>query len=120
LHVITVDLANIHYGILHLYLEGWKWSQWNKKACQWYVAWTQFVAEIYSFFDFNTNHLGCLNKLKKYGIVEDFITTFDHLYFIMEGTSDAFFRELFISDMKDKICAHVLFALPQTWFEATE
>jgi hypothetical protein len=34
--------------------------------------------------------------------------------------SDAFFRECFISGLKDDICAHVLMAPPQSWVEATK
>jgi hypothetical protein len=85
-----------------------------------YVAWTQFLAELYDRFNFDTHHLGRLTKLKQSGIVEDFIATFEHLDFRTEGMSDAFFRECFISGLKDKICAHVLMARPQTWLEATQ
>jgi hypothetical protein len=31
-----------------------------------------------------------------------------------------FFRECFISGLKDEICAHVLMAQPQSWVEATK
>jgi hypothetical protein len=31
-----------------------------------------------------------------------------------------FFRECFISGLKDEICAHVLMACPQIWLEATQ
>jgi hypothetical protein len=34
--------------------------------------------------------------------------------------SDDFFRECFISGLKDEICAHVLMAQPQIWVEATK
>jgi hypothetical protein len=34
--------------------------------------------------------------------------------------SDAFFRECFISGLKDEIHAHVLMARPQSWVEATK
>jgi hypothetical protein len=49
------------------------------------------VGEIYEFFDTNTNHLGHLTKLKQLGIVEDFIASFEHLDFRIEGMSNAFF-----------------------------
>jgi hypothetical protein len=120
LHGITDDLAKLHYGILHLDPEHWKWWKWHKKALQGYVSWTQFVAEIYDHFDSDTHHLGHLTKLKQSGIVEDFITTFEHLDFRTEGMSDAFFKECFISGLKDEIHAHVLMAHPQTWLEATQ
>jgi hypothetical protein len=84
-----------------------------KKGTQGYVAWTQFVAELYDRFDSNTHHLGCLTKLKQSGTVEDFIASFEHLDFRMEGMSNAFFREFFISGLKDEICAHVLMAHPR-------
>jgi hypothetical protein len=84
------------------------------------VAWTQFVAELYERFDTDTNNLGCLTKLKQFGIVEDFIATFERLAFRTEGMSDAFFRECFISGLKDEIRAHVVMVRPQTWVEATK
>jgi hypothetical protein len=120
LHGITDDLAKLRYGVLHLDLERWQWWQWRKKARQGYLAWTQFVAELYDRFDSDTHHLGRLTKLKQFGIVEDFIAAFEHLDFRTEGMSDAFFRECFISGLKDEICAHVLMARPQTWLEATQ
>ena len=79
LHDITDDLAKIRYDVLHLDPERWKWWQWWKKAHQGYVSWTQFVAELYDFFDSDTHHLGCLTKLKQYGIVDDFISAFEYL-----------------------------------------
>jgi hypothetical protein len=78
------------------------------------------VAEIYERFDTDTNHLGRLTKLKQSGIVEDFIAAFERLDFRTEGMSDAFFRECFISGLKDEIRAHVLMAQPQSWVEATK
>jgi hypothetical protein len=51
--------------------------------------------------------------------VEDFITAFEHLAFRTEGMFDAFFRECFISGLKDEIRSQVLMAHPQTWLEAT-
>jgi hypothetical protein len=64
LYGITDDLAKLRYGVLHLDLEQWKWWQWIKKARQGYVAWTQFVVELYDRFDSDTHHLGHLTKLK--------------------------------------------------------
>jgi hypothetical protein len=101
LHGITDDLAKLRYGVLHLDPKRWQWCQWRKKARQGYFAWTQFVAELYDRFDSNTHHLGHLTKLKQSGTVEDFIATFEHLAFRMEGMSDAFFRECFINGLKD-------------------
>jgi hypothetical protein len=48
----------------------------EKISRQGYIAWTQFVVEIYECFDIDTNHLGCLTKLKQLGILEDFIVSF--------------------------------------------
>jgi hypothetical protein len=103
LHGITDELAKLCYVVLYLDPECWQWWQWCKNACQGYVAWTQFVAELYECFDTDTHYLGHLTKLKQSGTVEDFITTFEHLDFRMEGMTDAFFRECFISGLKDEI-----------------
>jgi hypothetical protein len=72
-------------------MECWKWWKWRKNVHQGYVAWIQFVVDIYEHFDTNTHHLGCLTMLKQSGMVEDFIVTFQRLDFHMEGMSDAFF-----------------------------
>ena len=69
------------------------------------MSWTQFVADIYDCFDTDTHHLGHFTKLKHSSIVEYFISTFEHLAFKMEGMSNAFFRECFISGLKDEILA---------------
>jgi hypothetical protein len=55
------------------------------------VASTHFVAEIYECFDTDTNHLGHLTKLKQSGTVEDFIVSFERLFFHTDGMSDDFF-----------------------------
>jgi hypothetical protein len=68
------------------------------------------VTELYECFDTDTNHLGHLTKLKQSRIVEDFITSFEHLAFRIEGMTDAFFRECFISGLKEDIRAHFLMA----------
>jgi hypothetical protein len=78
------------------------------------------VAEIYERFDTDTNHLGHLTKLKQSRTMEDFIVGFEHLDFRIEGMSDVFFRDCFISGLKDEIHAHVLMAQPQSWVEATK
>jgi len=80
----------------------------------------QLVAEIYDCFDFDTHHLGRLTKLKQSRIVEYFITTFEHLDIRREGMSNSFFRECFISDLKDEMCAHVLMERPHTWLKDTQ
>jgi hypothetical protein len=66
------------------------------------------VAEFYECFDTDTNHLGRLTKLKQSSTMEDFIASFERLSFRTEGMSDAFFRECFISGLKDEIRAHVV------------
>jgi hypothetical protein len=81
LYNITYDLAKLQYGVLHLDQERWQWWQWRKTSHQGYIAWTQFVTELYERFDTDTNHFGCLTKLKQSGTVEDFITAFEHLAF---------------------------------------
>jgi hypothetical protein len=112
LYNTTYELAKLWYGVLHLDQEHWQWWQWRKIVCQGYVAWTHFVAELYERFDTDTDHLGCLTKLKQSGIVEDFTYFFERLDFCTEGMSNAFFRECFINGLKDEICAHVLMAQP--------
>jgi hypothetical protein len=81
LYNITDDLAKLRYGVLHLDQECWQWWQWRKTSRQGYIAWTQFVAELYERFDTDTNHLGRLTKLKQSGTVEDFIAAFERLAF---------------------------------------
>jgi hypothetical protein len=77
LYDITDELAKLQYDVLHLDQECWQWWQWRKTARQGYVVWTHFVVELYECFDTDTNHLGCLTKLKQSGIVEDFIASFE-------------------------------------------
>jgi hypothetical protein len=112
LYGITDDLAKLWYGVLHLDQESWQWWKWRKTSHQGYISWTHFVVEIYERFDTDTNHLGHLTKLKQSGTVEDFIAAFECLAFQTEGMCDAFFRECFISGLKDEIRAHVLIARP--------
>jgi hypothetical protein len=84
-------LAKLWYGVLHLDQEHWQWWKWRKNSHQRYIAWTQFVVELYERFDIDTNHLAHLTKLKKLGTMEDFIISFECLDFRIEGMSDAFF-----------------------------
>jgi hypothetical protein len=91
LYAITDELAKLRYGVLHIDQERWQWWQWRKNAHQGYVSWTHFVAELYECFDTNTNHLGCLKKLKQSCIMEDFIASFERLAFRTKGMSDSFF-----------------------------
>jgi hypothetical protein len=102
-------LAKLQYVVLHLDKERWQCWQWRKTSPQGYIAWTHFVAELYECFETNTNHLGCLTNLKQLGTMEDFIDAFERLAFRIEDMSDAFFRECFISGLKDEIpspCPH--------------
>jgi hypothetical protein len=110
LYNIKDDLAKLRYGVVHLNQEHWRWWQWRKTSRQGYIGWTQFVTELYERFDTDTNHLGHLKKLKQSRIVEDFIAAFECLAFQKEGLTDAFFRECFISGLKEDIWAHVLMA----------
>jgi hypothetical protein len=120
LYDITDELAKLCYGFLHLDQERWQWWQWRKNARQGYVVWTHFVGELYECFDTNTNHLGRLTILKQSDTMENIIGAFERLNFRTEGMSDAFFRECFISGLKDEIRANVLMARPQIWVEATK
>ena len=49
------------------------------------------MEEIYERFDIDNNHLGRLTKMKKLGIVEDFIASFECLDFRTKGMFHAFF-----------------------------
>jgi hypothetical protein len=64
MHGIMIDLEKLHYGVLYLDPESWKWWKWHRKSRQGYVAWTQFVAKLYDHFDTDTHSLGGLTKLK--------------------------------------------------------
>jgi hypothetical protein len=81
LYGITDDLDKLQYGVLHLDQERWQWWQWRKNYFQGYIAWTQFVTDLYERFDTDTNHLGRLTNLKQLGIIEDFIASFERLAF---------------------------------------
>jgi hypothetical protein len=120
LYGIIDDLAKLQYGFLHIDQEHYQWWQWRKTSHQGYIAWTQFVTELYECFDMDTNHLGHLKKLKQLGTVEDFIVSFERLAFRTEGMTNAFFQECFISGLKEEIRAHVLMARPLNWVEATK
>jgi hypothetical protein len=78
------------------------------------------VVELYECFDTDTHYLGHLTKLKQSGTMEDFISSFEHLDFRTKGMSDAFFRECFISGLKDEIQPMSSWIAPQTWLEATQ
>jgi hypothetical protein len=103
LHGITDDLAKLHYGVLYLDLNVGNGGNGVKIHAKGMLLGHSLLSNIYECFDTDTHHLGHLTKLKQSGIVEDFITTFEHLVFRMEGMSDAFFRECFISGLKDEI-----------------
>jgi hypothetical protein len=81
LYDITNELAKLMVWCSPSRSKHWQWWKWRKNARQGYVAWTQFVAEIYECFDTDTHHLGHLTKLKQSGTVEDFIASFEHLDF---------------------------------------
>jgi hypothetical protein len=78
------------------------------------------MTELYECFDTDTNHLVSLTNLKQSGTVEDFIAAFECLTFRNKDMTDDFFRECFISGLKDEIRAHVLMAQPSSWVEATK
>ena len=77
LHGIIDDLIKLHFDVPYLDPKHWKWWKWRKKSHRGYIAWTQFVANLYEHFDIYTRHLGHLTKLKQSGSVEDYITTFE-------------------------------------------
>jgi hypothetical protein len=50
------------------------------------------VAELYDRFDTDTHSLGHLTKLKQFGTMEEFITTFDKLDFRTDDMFDSIFQ----------------------------
>jgi hypothetical protein len=52
--------------------------------------------------------------------IMEYITTFEQLAICTEGQFDLFFKECFISGLKDAIKAHVMMQHPQTWLEACD
>jgi hypothetical protein len=61
-----------------------------------------------------------LTKLKQSGIAEDFISAFEKLAIRTENMSNASFKELFISGLKEEICRQVLMVHLITWLEASQ
>jgi hypothetical protein len=52
--------------------------------------------------------------------MEHYLSMYGIMDFRTEGMSNDFFRECFISGLKDDICTHVLMAWPQSWVDATK
>jgi hypothetical protein len=67
-----------------------------------------------------THYLGQLTKLKKFGTIEEFISTFEFIPIYTECMSDTFFKEFFIIGLKERIHAQVLMAHPTSWLEASQ
>jgi hypothetical protein len=61
---LIANLAKLRYSVLYLDHEHWKWWKWHHKLRQCYVAWTQFITELYDHFDTNRHSLYRLTKLK--------------------------------------------------------
>jgi hypothetical protein len=101
LHGIIDDLHKLKVGVLYLDVECWQWWKWYKKAYKGYIAWTQFVQVLYAHFECDTHHLGCLTKLCQTSTIMEYITTFEQLAIHTEGQSDLFFKECFISGLKE-------------------
>jgi len=120
LHGITNDLMKLCVSVFYLDPKQWQWWQWHKNSHGGYIACTQFVADLYEWFELDTRHLGHLTKLKQSSIVEDYISSFEQLVFCIEGMSNTFFWEFFISGLKEEICTQVLMAHPTTWLKATQ
>jgi hypothetical protein len=87
--LIVVTMGPLQF---HLDLKLREWWQWKQIFRQGYVAWTQFIAEIYERFDNDTHHLGHLTNLKQYGMVEEFIDSFEKFDFRTYGMSDVFLK----------------------------
>jgi pentose-5-phosphate-3-epimerase len=50
----------------------------------------------------------------------NYITTFEQLVILTKGLSNLFFKECFISDLKEAIQAHIMMQHPKTWLEACD
>lgn len=100
LHGIIDDLMKIHVGVIYLDFEHWQWWKQHKNSHGGYISWKQFASDLYEHYELDTHYLGYVSKLKQYGIVEKFISTFEQLTFQTEGKSDTFSRECFISGLK--------------------
>jgi len=72
---------------------------------------------LYTQFECDTRHLGHLKKLYQTNTIMDHITTFERLEIHTEVLSNSFFKECFISGLKEVIRAHVMMQHPKTWLE---
>jgi hypothetical protein len=63
---------------------------------------------IYAPSECDTHYLGRLTKLCQIDIVIEFIATFDKLVIYTKALSDSFFKECFISDLKEEIRAQFM------------
>jgi hypothetical protein len=61
------------------------------------------VKDNYAFFETYTHYFGYLTKLCLRGIVEDLIVSFEQLKIHTKGMTDSFFKEYFLSGLKEEI-----------------
>jgi hypothetical protein len=115
LHDIRDDETKLHVGVLNLDQEIWQWWQWHKKFYPSLPTWTMFTKVVYARFDKESHFLGQIIKLKQTGYVIDFIIAFEQLPIHIEGLSDDFYLECFISSLKDTIKAQVSMHHLITW-----
>lgn len=114
LNHIRDDETKLHVGGLYLDQERWKWWQWHKKCYARPITWQVFSKSLCERFEWESNFLGHLTKLRKIGTIHNYITAFEKLAFHTRGLVDEFYLECFIRGLKDVIQAHVGMHHPPT------
>jgi len=120
LHGITNDMTKLKVAVLYLDPERWQWWEWHKKSSKKYIAWSQFVTILLERFERDTHYLGRLTKLRQINSVTNFISAFEMLTICTENLNDSFYKECFISGLKEEIQAYVRMHHSTTWLEATQ
>ena len=103
LHGITNDMIKFKVGFLYLDPGRWQWWEWHKKSYTGYFACNDFVTNILERFERDTHYLGWLTKLGQTSSVIDFILAFEQLATHRENLNDFFYKECFISGLKEDI-----------------
>jgi hypothetical protein len=80
------------YGFCTWIKNEWQWWLWHKK-CYPAPHLEHVHQRILCFFDRESHFMGKITKLHQYGLVSDFITTFEQLDIRIEGLSNEFYLE---------------------------
>jgi hypothetical protein len=81
--------------------------KWHKKTYADYIAWSQFVKVIHACRERDTHYLRRLTKLHQISSIAHFTSTFKQLAIHTENLTDSFYKECFISGLKEDIRAQV-------------